>query len=248
MVETAGEFLLLPLSHTVFMWNLSGMKNTEEKKGCNVAEEGKANSQPSAEVSEGAQVAAEAEQQTQAEEIKVEVTEEELSAEALKELREKASKAEEYWNKMLHLVADFDNFKKRAERKRQDDVLSAKVAVVETFLPVLDNFEIAFSASQNVEEPAVKSIQQGIEMVLSQFHNVLKDCGVDTIEPLGEEFDHSYHEAVSELETDEVAEGHVAQVLRKGYKMGPRLIRAARVVVAARVTEQEQKEQQEQGE
>jgi hypothetical protein len=84
VVETAGEFLLLPLSHTVFMWNLSGMKNTEEKKGCNVAEEGKANSQPSAEVSEGAQVAAEAEQQTQAEEIKVEVTEEELSAEALK--------------------------------------------------------------------------------------------------------------------------------------------------------------------
>ena len=73
-------------------------------------------------------------------------------------------------------------------------------------------------------------------MVLSQFRNVLKECGVDTIEPQGEEFDHSYHEAVSEQETDEVAEGHVVQVLRKGYILGPRLIRAARVIVARKAS------------
>jgi molecular chaperone GrpE len=168
----------------------------------------------------------------------VEKAEETLSPEELKELKEKASKAEEYWNKLLHLVADFDNFKKRAERKRQDDVLSAKVAIVETVLPVLDNFEIAFSTAKDIQEPTVKSLQQGIEMVLSQFRNVLKECGVEAIEPQGEEFDHSYHEAVSELETNEVAEGHVAQILRKGYKMGPRLIRPARVIVARKVSEQ----------
>ncbi|HQC42864.1 MAG TPA: nucleotide exchange factor GrpE [Verrucomicrobiota bacterium] len=214
-------------------------KNTEKNKGCNVAEqEEDANAQTAEEVSADTEGTAETKQQAEAQatEIVVEKVEEPPSAEELKELKEKASKAEEYWNKLLHLVADFDNFKKRAERKRQDDILSAKVAIVETFLPVLDNFEIAFSAAKDIQEPTVKSLQDGIEMVLSQFRNVLKECGVDTIEPQGEEFDHSYHEAVSEQETDEVAEGHVVQVLRKGYIMGPRLIRAARVIVARKAS------------
>lgn len=158
--------------------------------------------------------------------------EEELTPDEIKALKEQAAKADEYWNKLLHLVADFDNFKKRSERKRQDDVLAAKVAIVETFLPILDNFEMAFSAAANVTDPAAKSLKQGIEMVLSQFHNVLSDCGVECIDPKGKEFDHSYHEAVSEQETDEVPPGYVVQVLRKGYKMGERLIRAAKVVVA----------------
>lgn len=216
------------------MWNVSGMKkDIEENKGCNVAEEEKeAGQQTAEEVSAGTEGAAE---ETEVVEEKAEET---LSPEELKELREKASKAEEYWNKLLHLVADFDNFKKRSERKRQDDVLSAKVAIVETVLPVLDNFEIAFSTAKDIQDPTVKSLQQGIEMVLSQFRNVLRECGVEAIEPQGEEFDHSYHEAVSELETDEVAEGHVAQILRKGYKMGPRLIRPARVIVARKASEQ----------
>jgi molecular chaperone GrpE len=224
------------------MWNVSGMKkNTEENKGCNVAEQEKeANAQTAEKVSAGTEGTAETKQQAEAQaaEVVMEAAEETLSAEELKELKEKASKAEEYWNKLLHLVADFDNFKKRADRKRQDDVLSAKVAIVETVLPVLDNFEIAFSTAKDIQDPTVKSLQQGIEMVLSQFRNVLKECGVEAIEPQGEEFDHSYHEAVSEIETDEVAEGHVAQILRKGYKMGSRLIRPARVIVARKVSEQ----------
>ena len=158
--------------------------------------------------------------------------EEKLTPEEIKTLREKAAQAEENWNKLLHLVADFDNFKKRAERKRQDDILSAKIAVIETFLPVLDNFEMAFMAASQVTDPAAKSLKQGIEMVLSQFHNVLRDCGVDTIDPCGQPFDHSYHEAINEVESDSVPEGAVVTVLRKGYKLGDRLIRAARVSVA----------------
>lgn len=213
------------------MWNPFSMnkENTEENEK---------NVESSAEAdTTHAEVASEEPKEADSVATEGEKKEEVLTPEDIKDLQEKASKAEEYWNKLLHLVADFDNFKKRSERKRQDDILSAKVAIVETFLPVLDNFEMAFMASAQVTDPAAKSLQQGIEMVLSQFHNVLRDCGVETIEPQGEEFDHSYHEAVSEVETDEVEDGHVAQVLRKGYKMGTRLIRAARVVVGRKVKE-----------
>jgi len=160
-----------------------------------------------------------------------------LTQDDIKELKEKAAKADEYWGKLVQLVADFDNFKKRTERKRVDDILSAKVAVIETVLPVLDNFEMAFSAAANVTDPAAKSLKLGIEMVLTQFRSVLGNCGVECIDPKDQPFDASYHEAVSELETNDIPEGSVAQVLRKGYKMSNRLIRAARVVVARKVSE-----------
>ena len=208
--------------------------NKEENKETNAGQEPVEQAEVNAEETAAAETEVVNDEQTETSEKQEEKV---WTPEEIKELQEKASKAEEYWNKLLQLVADFDNFKKRSERRRQDDVLSAKVAIVETFLPVLDNFEMAFAAAAQVTDPAAKSLQMGIEMVLSQFHNVLRECGVDTIDPQGEEFDHSYHEAVSEKQTDEVPDGHVAQVLRKGYKMNERLIRAARVIVARKPSE-----------
>ena len=218
--------------------NLKQEENCDEKaqEQCNAS----ANETDKEALNKGQATAENKTAETSESEVLDDKQEKQLSAEELKELMEKAGKAEEYWNKLLQVVADFDNFKKRSERKRQDDILSAKVAIVELFLPVLDNFEMAFMAAANLTDPAAKSLQVGVEMVLSQFRNVFSECGVDCINPKGTEFDPAEQEAMSEQETTEVAPGNVVQVLRKGYKMGTRLIRPARVVVAKAPADEKQ--------
>jgi len=155
-----------------------------------------------------------------------------LGAEQITELQSKAAKAEEHWSRLVRTTADFDNFKKRAAREKQDAIRYANESLLQKILPVLDNFEMALAATQSSNAEGLKSLQEGVTMIQSQLKSVLAESGLEEINAAGQPFDPNWHEAVSQQESKEVEEGHVLQQLRKGYKFRDRLLRPATVVVA----------------
>jgi molecular chaperone GrpE len=155
-----------------------------------------------------------------------------VTPEEIAELKAQAAKAKEHWDLLLRTTADFDNFKKRAARERQDAVKYASESLLQKLIPILDNFDMAFSAAAAAKDSANQSLQAGVSMILSQFRNALTEVGLEEIEATGKAFDPNFHEAVSQQETADVPEGQVVQQLRKGYKLRDRLLRPATVIVA----------------
>ena len=154
-----------------------------------------------------------------------------IPAEELAELRSKAAKADENWDKYVRLTADLDNFKKRAARERSEAIRYANEGLLEKLLPIVDNFEAALAAA-NASAENVHSLRQGIQMINSQLKSYLNEAGVDEIDALNQPFDPNFHEAVSEQAAEGAPAGQVIQQMRKGYKFRDRVIRPAMVVVA----------------
>ena len=159
-----------------------------------------------------------------------------LTPEQVEDLKIRAAKAEESWERLVRTTADFENFKKRAARERQDAARFANESLIQKLIPVLDNFEMALGAAQSSAEGGTQSWQAGIGMIQQQLKGVLAEAGVEEVDASGKAFDPNLHEAVSQQESDDVAEGHVLQQLRKGYKIRERLLRRATVVVAKKPT------------
>ena len=155
-----------------------------------------------------------------------------VTDEQLDELTERAAKADEHWQRLLRTTADFDNFKKRAAREKQEAIKFANEGLIQKLIPVLDNFDMALAAAQAGQTEAAQSVQTGVNMIYQQLKNALVEAGLEEVDAAGKTFDPNLHEAVSQQETDEVAEGQVVQQLRKGYKLRDRLLRPATVVVA----------------
>jgi molecular chaperone GrpE len=155
-----------------------------------------------------------------------------LTAEELHELRSKAGKAQEHWDQLLRTTAEFDNFRKRAAREKEDAVRYANHKLLERLLPVLDSFDMAIAAASTENAESSQSLKEGINLVLQQFRTALKEAGMEEIEAHGKLFDPNLHEAVSELETADVEAGHVAHQIRKGYRLRDRLVRPSSVIVA----------------
>jgi molecular chaperone GrpE len=155
-----------------------------------------------------------------------------VTPEQLEELKARAAKADEHWERLLRTSADFDNFKKRVVREKQDAIRYANETLIEKLLPVLDNLEMALAAAQPESTESAQSLQAGVAMTAQQLKKVLADAGLEEVDAAGQKFDPNWHEAVSQLESADVPEGHVLQQLRKGYKLRDRLLRPASVVVA----------------
>jgi molecular chaperone GrpE len=154
-----------------------------------------------------------------------------ITPEQLSALKDKAAKADEYWDRLLRQAADLENYKKRAARERQDAVKFANEGLLSKLIPVLDTFEMALAAT-NAEGSTAQSLQAGITMIHTQLKNTLAEAGLEEIDALGKPFDPNFHEAVAQKETADMPEGQVAQQLRRGYRFRERLIRAASVIVA----------------
>lgn len=148
------------------------------------------------------------------------------------ELKSRAAKADENWERLLRTTADFDNFKKRAAREKIEAAQYATFSLLQKVLPVLDNFEMALAAAQNAKGDKLAAMQSGVLMIQQQLKSALAETGLEEIVAVGQPFDPNFHEAVSEQESAEVAEGNVLQQLRKGYKFKDRLLRPATVIVA----------------
>jgi molecular chaperone GrpE len=155
-----------------------------------------------------------------------------ITAEQLEELKGRAAKADENWERLLRTTADFENFKKRAAREKQEAIKFANESLLQKLVPVLDTFDRAVSATQNGQTDAVKSLQTGVSMVFQQLKQALAEAGLEEVDATGKIFDPNLHEAVSQKETADAPEGQVVQQLRKGYKLRERLLRPATVIVA----------------
>ena len=153
--------------------------------------------------------------------------------EELKELRQQAAKAEEYYDRLQRQVAEADNLRKRLAKEKQDAIRYANEALIEELLPTMDSFEMAISAARDSDDNSIDSLKTGIEMVYTQLKRILEEIGVTEIDAIGQAFDPSEHEAMSRKKTDEAEEGTVLEQTRKGYRLRDRLLRAASVVVAA---------------
>lgn len=143
------------------------------------------------------------------------------------ELNQLKAENEELKNKVLRQMAEFDNYKKRTAREKDDLYNFAKANCVEAVLGVVDNFERALQT-----ECSDETFKQGVEMIFNQFNEVLKKLGVEEIEALGKPFDPEIHNAVNQMEDENFGENTVCQVFQKGYRLGDKVIRHAMVVVA----------------
>jgi molecular chaperone GrpE len=155
-----------------------------------------------------------------------------LTPEIIAELKGQAEKAREHWDMLVRVTADFDNYKKRAARERTESIKFANESLLQKLVPILDTFDMALSAAASAKEGTAQSLQTGVGMILSQLKGVLMDAGLEEIDAAGKVFDPNIHEAVSQQESADVAEGHVLQQLRKGYRLKERLLRPATVIVA----------------
>ena len=177
---------------------------------------------------------------------KLENEQEELSLpspDELKELRIKAAKSEEYYERLLRQVAETDNLRKRLAKEKQDAIRYANESLIEKLLPTMDSFDMAISAANSSNENTIDSLKKGVEMVHVQLKRTLEDTGLTEINATGEVFNPALHEALSRKETNEAADGTVIEQIRKGYQLNERLVRPASVIVAASTnSETEQKE------
>ncbi len=155
-----------------------------------------------------------------------------VTPEQLTELKERAARADENWDRLLRTSADFDNFKKRAAREKQEAIKYANESLMQKLVPALDNLNMTLAAAQTAGPDAGQSLQTGVTMVLQQLKSALAEAGLEEVNALGQPFDPKFHEALSQQETPEVPEGQVVHQVRKGYKLRDRLLRPASVVVA----------------
>ena len=158
-----------------------------------------------------------------------EVPREEQVEESLEErLAAAERKAEEHLDDLKRLAAEFDNYRKRAARDQQSLVARAHERLVKELLPVLDDLERALEAAEAHEEA---KLEEGVKLVHRSLEDVLRKEGVHEVETNGR-FDPHVHEALLSQPAD-AEEGSIVEVLQKGYRLGDRVLRPARVVVAA---------------
>ena len=135
-----------------------------------------------------------------------------------------------YRDLALRGQAEFDNFRKRAAREKEDAIRFANSRLFESLLPIIDNFELGLAAARNDSQGS--SILMGLDMVFRQTQDFLTDFGVVAIDAVGQKFDPNQHEALAQEPSATVAEGVVLRQVRKGYKLRDRLLRPANVVVS----------------
>ncbi len=145
----------------------------------------------------------------------------------IKELNDKIAELE---SKILYMQADYQNFRRRSAKDISDARISGTANALEPFLNVNDFLgmaQMAIEKSDNVE-----AIKQGIMMIIQQYNRAMEELNVSTLNSVGAKFDPELHDAVSQEYSDNIPEGFIIKEMSKGYKMGERLLRPARVVVS----------------
>jgi molecular chaperone GrpE len=150
-----------------------------------------------------------------------------VSATLLSSLQVKAAEANE---KTLRTMAEWENARKRLAQDKQESVKFANEGLLESLLPVVDNFELGMQAAATAKD--AKSIAVGLQMVLTQMRNFLQEQGLEPIEAIGKPFDPHRHEALGEVEAPDQPEGTVVSQVRRGYLYKGKLMRPATVYLA----------------
>ncbi|MBA4076516.1 MAG: nucleotide exchange factor GrpE [Cyanobacteria bacterium PR.023] len=149
-------------------------------------------------------------------------------------LRDAEGKASEWENSYKRLAADFENYRKRIDREREEFQAVGMQKALEAILPALDDLDMAQSKLTEKTEPKV--MLDSLKMVCNRFGRCLEQVGIKQMQPIGEPFDPMYHEPVQEVPTNDVPDGCVAHQLRNGYMFRDKVLRPALVNVAVALT------------
>ena len=165
-----------------------------------------------------------------AEETTVEAEEPSAEEALQKQLDETKQQLEKAQKEYMFLLAEFDNFRKRTLKEKQDLIKNASEGAMKDLLPVIDDFERAIQASEKSDD--VDSIKEGVNLIYNKFVKYLEKNGVKAIDSTDADFDTEYHEAVTTFPTDdESKKGKVIDTVAKGYTMNDKVIRHSKVVV-----------------
>lgn len=146
-------------------------------------------------------------------------------AKAIEEAVQAATREQE--DKYLRLLAEYDNYRKRSQKEKENAWTTAKAETIKELLPVYDNLERALK-----QETADEAYAKGVQMTMTQLKTVLEKLSVEEIPALGQTFDPNVHNAVMHMEDESLGENTVAEVFQTGFKMGDKIIRHAMVKVA----------------
>jgi molecular chaperone GrpE len=134
-------------------------------------------------------------------------------------------------DRLLRLQADFDNFRKRTIRDREDMARRAAEKVLKELLPAIDHFDLGIQAAR--KSHIKHAVVEGFEGILKQFQSILEKSGVTPIETRGQAFDPHIHECVTQIPSEEHPESMVIEETRKGYRLGTYILRASQVIVSS---------------
>lgn len=133
--------------------------------------------------------------------------------------------------KLLRLAAEFENYKRIAQRDQRDQIKFGNEQLLKELLPVVDNMERAIKAAR--DNGGSSALVQGVDLTLKQLTGALGKFGVQAVETVGHPFDPGAHQAVSQVPSDSVAADHVVDEFQKGYRLHDRILRAAMVSVSS---------------
>lgn len=150
----------------------------------------------------------------------------EIIAKLKNDFEEKANEVTKNYEALQRLMAEFDNYKKRNAREREQLYNTLVGDIILDFLEIIDNLDKAIESAEE------SSFKQGIELIRKQFIDTLKKYNVEEIKALNETFDPNYHESINHVEDEKYGQQEVIEVFRKGYKLGDKVIRYAMVKVA----------------
>ncbi len=146
-------------------------------------------------------------------------------------MEEKAKKADEYFDQLLRMKAEFENYRKRMNREREEFAKFAAEELICDLLMVIDNLENALLAAKKTED--FRTLLEGVELTRKEALRILRQWGLEEVKAKGEKFDPEKHEAVMHVDSDE-EEGKIVEEMRKGYYLKGKLIRPSMVKVAGR--------------
>lgn len=146
------------------------------------------------------------------------------------ELEKLQAEVLEHQQRTLRVQADFDNFRRRTQKEKEDLGKYASSKLITELLPVIDNFERALQASE--ENPEFESFSKGVSMIFRQLESVLATEGLTAMKSVGEPFNPEYHQAIMQVESDEYEEGIVVEEVQKGYMLKDKVLRPAMVKVS----------------
>jgi len=149
----------------------------------------------------------------------------------IEELEKKSALADEYLDHLKRLQAEFDNYRKRTERERQDFVKFALSEFLLELVDISEYFERGLSAAEN---STLESFKEGVEMIYKQFMTLLEKRGLTKIEAKEQKFDPFYHEAISRIANNDLEEGVILEEVKPGYKLHDKLLKPSKVIVSYR--------------
>lgn len=153
-------------------------------------------------------------------------------------LAAKTEEAQALHDKHLRLAAEFENYKRLAQKDQRDYARFASESLLKELLPIVDNLERAIKAAKEAPKEGAKadSLIEGVELTLKQFMDLLAKAGVRQIASVGEQFDPARHQAVARVESPGAPDNTVVEEFQKGYLLHERMLRAAMVTVASAPT------------